>query len=225
MKFFAFIPAKKNSHGLANKNIKLFNNKPLIYWTINSAFKSSKIKKFLVSSDSPRILNLSKKYKAKLVHLRPKNLALPNTTMLKLVKYYKKFYKNYDAIVILQPTSPLRNFKDIDKACSIFQRENLDSLLSVKKLEHTSNPEQIFKLKNNKLNYLISRKKRQSIRQLKKTYYVSDGSAIYITKVKHINKFIIGGKIGAYVMPKNRSIDIDDYQDFKIAELLSKSKF
>jgi CMP-N,N'-diacetyllegionaminic acid synthase len=225
MKFFGIIPAKEKSSGLKNKNIKLFNKKPLIYWTIKAAKKSKKLKNFLITSDSNKILNISKKYKAKILHLRPKHLALPQTLMIDVVRYYYKYYQNYDAIVILQPTSPLRDSEDIDKACSIFERAGSDSLVAVKKLEHTSNPEQIFSLKKSQLKYLRNSPKQKFIRQKKKNYYVSNGSAVYITKIKNLSKFIIGGKISAYVMPKYKSIDIDDGDDFKAAEVLSKFKF
>jgi CMP-N-acetylneuraminic acid synthetase len=225
MKFFGIIPAKKRSSGLKNKNIKLFNNKPLIYWTIKAAKKSKKIKNFLITSDSNKILNISKKYKAKILHLRPKNLALPKTLMIDVVRYYYKFYQNYDAVVILQPTSPLRDSEDIDKACSIFEKTKSDSLVAVKRLEHTSNPEQIFSLKKSQLKYFRKGPKQKFIRQKKNKYYVSNGSAIYITKIKKLNKFIIGGKISAYIMPKYKSIDIDDGDDFRVAEILSKLKF
>lgn len=95
-------------------------------------------------------------------------MALPKTLMIDVVRYYYKFYQNYDAVVILQPTSPLRDSKDIDKACSIFERTKSDSLVAVKKLEHTSNPEQIFSLQKLQLKYFRKSPNQKFIRQEKK---------------------------------------------------------
>lgn len=224
MNFFGFIPAKSNSKGLKNKNIKIFNNKPLIYWTIKAANESKKISNFLVSTDSKKIKKIAKRYKANVPFLRPKRLSRFNTPMIEVVKHAYKFYKKFDAVVLLQPTSPLRDYRDIDNACKIFEKSKADSLIAVNQLKHTSNPEQVFILKKNFLKYK-SNKKKETIRQKKKIYYSSNGSAIYITKVKYIKKFIVGGKIVPFFMPKIKSIDIDDAEDFKIAELISKKKF
>lgn len=227
MKFIALVPARSGSQSIKNKNMKNFNGKPLIYWTIREALKAKKISEIIISTDSGKILNYCKK-KFKRISLikRDKNLALSNTPMHKVIKdVYKKIKldkKEFDGFVLLQPTSPLRLALDIDKACQIFEKNNPDSLISVTKLNHKFNPESLFKKKKLILKK-ISNKKNPSIRQKKKTYFSNNGAAIYITKKQNIKKYIIGGRILGYEMPDHRSIDIDTDFDFKIAELIKRN--
>ena len=119
-KILAFIPARGGSKGIPNKNIKLFNGKPLIQWTIKSALKSKLINKVIVSSDSKKILSLSKKFGADVI-LRPKNISGDLATTASAIKHYIKNTKeSFDTIVLLSPTSPLRKKKDIDNAIKEF---------------------------------------------------------------------------------------------------------
>ena len=103
-----------------------------------------------------------------------------------VVKYeiQKGNFENYDAVILLQPTSPLRDSVDIDKACKIFMKNKADSLVSIKQIEHTSNPESLY----NKKKFLkrINNLNKISLRQKKKNYYAPNGAAIYITKLSKI---------------------------------------
>ena len=129
-KILAFIPARGGSKGIPNKNIKLFNGKPLIEWTINSALKSKLISKVIVSSDSKKILSISKKLGADIV-LRPKNISGDFATTESAIKHYIKNTKeSFDTIVLLSPTSPIRKMKDIDNAIKEFKSKKQDSCFS-----------------------------------------------------------------------------------------------
>ena len=88
-KILAFIPARSGSKGIPNKNIKLFNGKPLVEWTINSALKSKQVDKVVVSSDSKKILSISKKLGAEIV-LRPKDISGDYATTESAIKHYIK---------------------------------------------------------------------------------------------------------------------------------------
>ena len=118
-KNYAFIFARGGSKELKNKNIKLFNGKPLIYYSINLAKKSKKIKKIFVSSDDKKILEISRKYGAQTI-LRPKSLSKDNSSELNAwkhaINYVKEKGENFDNFISLPCTSPLRNLKDINKA-------------------------------------------------------------------------------------------------------------
>jgi|TARA_B110000977_G_scaffold201524_1_gene296616 CMP-N,N'-diacetyllegionaminic acid synthase len=228
VKFLAIIPARKNSKTLKDKNIKLFNGKPLIYWTIKEALKSKYLSDIILSTDSEKIIKYCKKFKIKIPFKRPKDISLSKTPMLKVIEHVlenKEVRKqNYDAIVLLQPTSPLRIASDIDKACKVYMREKPDSLVTINQVNHTFNPESLFNKKGSFISKAF-RIKKESIRQNKKKYFAPNGAAIYITSKKKISKFIIGGKkIIGILMPKERSIDIDDIIDFKIAEFLKKNE-
>lgn len=127
MKIIGIIPARAGSKGVKNKNIVNVNGKPLIYYTIQAA-KQSKLKNFVVSSDSIKILNIVKKYGINKLHLRPKKFSLDSTRSIELFKYLRKElekYYSFDAIMILQPTSPMRRSVDINKAINLFKKKKV----------------------------------------------------------------------------------------------------
>ena len=212
MKLLAIIPARKGSKGIPNKNYKIFNKKPLIYWTIKAALKSRCFDKIIVSTDSQKIQDFSKKMGVESPYLRPKNLSGDKTNVHKYIP---------EAVAILQPTSPLREFSDIKNCCKIFKKFKPDSLVSILKISHNYNPENLYTLKKN---YLTKIKKEKKLlqRQQQKIYYARNGASIYITKMDKIKNFILGGKIKGYEMNKLKSIDINDINDFIFAELIQK---
>ena len=211
--FIAIIPARGNSQRIKDKNIKIFNGKPLIYWTIIAALKSKFIDEVYVSSDDKRILKISNQYSAKTV-TRPKNLSghiIHGDIAMKHA--YLKINKSFDYIVMLQPTCPLRTSANIDKAAKIILKKKYDRLLSV-------NIDTSFlwkKEKNfyNSINYNFNKRPRKQDIE----FYKENG-AIYITKKKILIKDNnrLGGKIGIFNMKNEISIDIDTLSDFKTAE-------
>ena len=159
--------------------------------------------------------------------IRPKNIshgkAKAHDVIIHAISYLKKKTKYIpDAIVYLQPTSPLRETIDINNCCKLYKKYKPDNLVSIVKLHHNLNPEEIYKKKG--INKLIKLNKKKSIplRQAKKNYYGKNGAAIYISNVKKINKFIDGGNLIGYEMNKLKSIDIDELDDFKLAEVIQK---
>ncbi len=229
MKFLAIIPARKGSKTLPNKNYKNFNRKPLIYWTIKAAQKSKCFEKIMVSTDSKKIQIISKKMGVECPYLRPKKLSGDQINVHKVVKHVINYYKKKkyvpEAVVLLQPTSPLREFSDIKNCCKIFKKFKPDSLVSVLKIQHNYNPDNLYTLKKNNLSPRV--KKNQLLqRQQQKDYYARNGASIYITKTSRIKDYILGGKIKGYLMNKIKSIDINDKYDFSLAEILqSKYKY
>ena len=226
--FLALIPARSGSKGLKDKNFLNFNKKPLIYWTIIESLKSKYISDVIVSSDSKKIKNYCSKFKQVNFINRPKKFAKDSTTMFELVNHIvdNQIKKKYKYLIILQPTSPLRDSKDIDNSCKTILSKNFDSLVSVEEVPHRFAPQNIYKKKKNllknvsKKNQLINRQKFL----LKNRYYARNGAAIYITKLKFIKKFLIGGKIGGYLMPQWKNIDINNYFEFKVAEYIMSNK-
>lgn len=219
-KILAFIPARGGSKGIPNKNIKLFNGKPLIEWTIKSALKSKLINKVIVSSDSKKILSLSKKFGADVV-LRPKNISGDfATTESAIMHYIKNTKESFDTIVLLSPTSPLRKKRDIDNAIKEFQSKKLDSCFSASKLLDFL----IWKLNKKKkyesINYDFQNR---GTRQKRELNYVENGS-IYVFKTKLIKYYNnrIAGKIGMYLMDFWQSFEIDEKDDWKMLETIQK---
>ncbi|HEG8135260.1 TPA: acylneuraminate cytidylyltransferase family protein, partial [Campylobacter jejuni] len=116
----AVIPARSGSKGIKNKNLVLLNNQPLIYYTIKAALNSKCISKVLVSSDSEEILSYAKSQNVDILK-RPIELAQDDTTSDKVLLHALEFYKDYEDVIFLQPTSPLRTNIHIDEAFKIYK--------------------------------------------------------------------------------------------------------
>jgi CMP-N-acetylneuraminic acid synthetase len=227
LKFLAIIPARKGSKGVKNKNIKLINKKPLIEYTINSTLTSELIDRIIVSTNDKKIIKLCKKKKVEFI-VRPENLSNDKSNTLECIKHVLKYLdrkENYhpDAIITLQPTSPLRTTKHINDAIKLFKsNEKADSLVSCESIPNKFYPFSSFLITKDNFVKKNFKKKEIYIRQNKINYYSRNGAAIYITRRNKINNYIIGGKILAFRMDKISSIDIDDHVDFMLAEFFLK---
>ena len=221
----AIIPSKSYSSRWKNKNIKIFNKKPLIQYTIDAALKSKLIKRIVVSTDSLKIARISKKLGAEVPFLRPKKYSRTNSTLKEVCIHAinfleKKEKKAIESIIVLQPTSPLRNSKDIDKAIRLFKKNNVKYFTSFTK---TKPFEWLYNLKKNKNFFQISKTKIKNSQNLKQTFILN--GAIYIFKKKFLyNKKSSYSKLKGLLMPRSRSVDIDDINDFNYAEYLIKNK-
>jgi len=219
-KILIIIPARGGSVRIKDKNIKKFNNKPLIYWTIRAAKKSKYPNDIYVTSESKKILSISKKFGANII-LRPKGLSNNKIMTDASIKHaIKTIDKKYDFIIYLQPTSPLRKNDDIDRAINIFLSSKADSLISAYKTNIF-----LWGKKSNSYYKPINYNYLKRPRSQDFSNFIENGS-IYIFKPKIIKKTNcrLGGKISVYQMPKWQSIDIDDISDFKEAEELFKKK-
>lgn len=215
MNFLCIIPARANSKRLINKNIKKINNQPLIYWSLNFASQIKEFKKIILTTDSDKIINCSKEFKNIFSLKRPKNLSNSKTSMIDVVNHVlKKESQIYDAVVILQPTSPLRKINTILKALKIFKTNKYDSLVTVCKINNKSIPKNlILSSKNGIVNNLkFDHKPYNDI------YYKLDGGVVFITKIKQIKKSIIGGVTKLLEVDFPEAIDIDTEYDFKVAK-------
>ncbi len=222
----AIIPARGGSKGLPNKNMKIFNGRPMIQATIDAA-KNSKLVNFVyVSTDDKEISDFSKSCGAESPFLRPKDLSeddsLVNDTLKYMInKLETEHSKDCSSIVLLQPTSPLRTIEDIDNAITIFKNKNADSVISFVKSDH---PISWNKKLHKDGRVSLSENESFSNRQEHDETYYPNG-AIYVLKKEMImvEKFY-SQKTYAYLMPRERSVDIDDIFQFKLAEFLAKSQ-
>lgn len=222
-KFCAIIPARQGSTRIKNKNLKNINGKPLIYWTIKEAKKSKYLNSIIVSTDSKSIKKFCLKNKVNVPFLRPKKLSNEKSSMHSVLKHAHNYLKNndqhFDFYVLLQPTSPLRTVEDIDSACKIIDKKNFDSLVSVVKLKKYMSPVLVYTSKNMQTLQSFNKKDKKK----SGIFYSRNGAAIYITKVKNVMNYILGGRLGFYLMPSSRSVDIDEQDDFLMAEKLLKN--
>ena len=220
-KIIAIIPARGGSKGIAGKNIKQLNGKPLICHTIGEVLKSKYLDKVFVSTDDTSIANISKNCGAKIID-RPAELAKDKSPTIDAIFHAIDALEdtsNQDVIILLQPTSPLRNITDIDTALEMFIETDCDSVISMCKVEHS--PYWYFKYEGKKLKPLLGDGHLKMRRQELPDVYRPNG-AIYITTIKNLykNNGFYCDKIAPYVMSPERSIDIDEEIDFKLAELL-----
>ena len=222
-KVLAIIPARKSSEELKNKNIRKFNKKPLIFWTLKAAEKSKLIDEVVVSSNSNKILNYSKKFKKFALSKRPEKLSTKKSEIIDTIFFEMKKFENCEIIVLLQPTSPLRRSEDIDKSLSKMIVNKRESCVSYTEIKY--NPYNFYFIKKNKINFLVNKKKKiksTNRQSFKKVFYPSGD--IYISTSNRLKKKknFIDLKTYPYIVSTKRASDIDNIWDFKTAEFKLK---
>ncbi len=221
LKYLAIIPARGGSKGILGKNLKEVNGKPLIAWSIEHALSSPEVQHVIVSTDNEEIAKISKDYGAEVPFIRPIDLAQDATptepVLIHALDFYEKQDYFFDAVILLQPTSPFRKQSTLSKAIKEFENSNSDSLLSVCENHHffwknKAKPEALYDFQN--------RPRRQDISEFDRWY--RENGSIYITRA-HIlrkNNNRLGGKISMFVMTEEESWEIDSQADLKIASAL-----
>ncbi len=198
--------------------------KPLITWTIEQAAKSKYIDKIITSTYDEEIANISKKYGAEVPFVRPKELATDKArgidVVLHAIGWLEENNWSYDPLILLQPTSPLRIFEDIDKAIELLFSKKAKAVVSVCLSEHHPYKANTLPTDGSMKNFArgdIANNNRQEL----PTYYRENG-AIYLFYCDYVKKRkgFFGNETFAYIMPQERSIDIDSEIDIKIAEIL-----
>jgi len=218
--FLAIIPARGGSKRLPNKNILDLNGKPLVLWSVDAGLKSQYIDKVVVTSDNYNILNISREAGAMVID-RPTYLANDTATTFAVVEHTINNIEYYDYVVLLQPTSPLRNETHIDEAIELLLRKSADSIISVCETNHSPLWSNVLP-KNSSMSNFIPESLFDKRSQDLETYYRLNG-AIYICDTNKLMKekgFFLKKNIFAYRMDKNVSIDIDEEVDLKIAGVL-----
>lgn len=223
----ALIPARGGSKSIPKKNIALLMGKPLIGWTIEAALNTEEIDRIIVSTDSTEIATIANSYGAE-VKIRPdllsKDDSLVIDTIFHVLKELKGEGEAVDYLVLLEPTAPLRSREDIQKSIELLDREGYDSVATY--TEASLNPHRAWTIKNNKPEVFIDGAIPWLPRQKQPKAYQLNG-AVYVIKISELREDIPGlvfGYTGAVIMPKERSIDIDDEVDFLIAEMIMKKQ-
>jgi len=223
----ALIPARGGSKRLPRKNIRPLLGKPLIAWTIEQALISKYIDRVIVSTDDKEIAEVSQKYGAEVPFMRPKELATDEAGSVDVILHALKYLEdadNYspDIVVLLQPTSPLRTTEETDKALELFFTNKYDSLISV--YEAPKHYLWLFESKEDFLRPFACLRSKLADNKPHK-FYVPNG-AIYIANSETLkkNKTFYTKKLSYFVMPYERSIDIDTELDLIIAETILEKK-
>lgn len=227
----AIIPARSGSKGLPGKNIKELCGKPLIAWSIEAGLGSQYIDEVMVTTDSEEIAEVARKFGVSVPFLRPPELASDTATSFDAVNHAIDFYKrelnrSFDYIVLLEPTSPLREKEDIDKAIELLlSNSQASAVVGISKTE-SQNP--AFLAKKDEHGFLVGYEDRK-IKVLRRQdigeVYFFEGS-VYVSQTEALltkKTFYHENTLG-YEFPKWKSLEIDDLDDFIMAEALMKHK-
>lgn len=220
MQILAVIPARGGSKGIPKKNIRLMNGKPLISYSINNAKNSRYITDVFVTTDSNEISEVAEEYGVEIIK-RDESLSSDLITLDPVVFHAKNCAekiknKKYDAVVTLQPTSPLLKTETLDNAIEYFINGNYDTVISVINKPHLS-----WGLQENKIIPLY--KERKNRQELPPQYF--ETGAFLIAKADCVkNNTRIGKNVSVFEVAENESIDIDDKNDWLLTENLMKCK-
>jgi N-acylneuraminate cytidylyltransferase len=209
----AIIPARGGSKGVLRKNICSVGGKPLIAWTIEEARKSRYIDRLILSSEDAEIITVAKTWGCEVPFVRPAELAQDETPGIAPVLHAIQSLPGYDYLVLLQPTSPLRNTSDIDSCLELCVREGIRSCVSV--TEPRNSPYWMYLLDaGGRMKPLIETEQSFDRRQELPKVYVLNG-AVYVAECEWILNYrtFVTAETKAYLMPKERSIDIDSELD------------
>ncbi|MFD0590674.1 cytidylyltransferase domain-containing protein [Paenibacillus sp. GCM10027627] len=215
----AVIPARGGSKGVPGKNIRELAGKPLIAWTIEEAHKSKYIDYVAVSSDDQAIMDISRKWGAEVPFTRPSHLAQDDTPGISPILHAIHELPGYDYVVCLQPTSPMRITEDIDRCVEMMLSCSAPSAVSV--TEPDKSPYWMFTIDNGFRMQPIMGTTGATRRQDLPNVYALNG-AVYVAEVNGLlqSATFLTEETAGYIMPKERSLDIDTMLDFQICEYL-----
>ena len=221
-KIIAVIPARKNSKGIKKKNLIKLNGLPLISYSIDYAKKSKLIDRIFVSTDGEKIASVSKKFGSEII-IRPKNLSndiiMPDHAVVHAINYVEKVLNyNFDYVVFLQPTTPLRKLDELDEAIKLCVKKDFDTVFSsidYKPFLWRRKKKSIYPVSGNPFN----RKRRQIINDINET------GSYYVTKKEAFKKFKnrFGKKISNYNSDILSFFEIDSLTDYKYIKELFKT--
>jgi CMP-N-acetylneuraminic acid synthetase len=223
VKILALIPARGGSKGIPRKNIKPLVGKPLIAWTITEALKSCYLDEVVVSTEDAEIADVAKQWGASLPFMRPAELAQDDTPGAAPAIHALQVLPGYDVVLLLQPTSPLRTTADIDAFIEKAMEEKPQSMTSV--YPTPKNPYWMYTLGDSARLQPIMGAQTIHRRQDMPTIYAANGALYWAEKnwLAANNTFVTSETTG-YVMPAERSIDLDSPVDWQLAELLLQSR-
>ena len=224
MKVLAIIPARGGSKGIPDKNIRIMNGKPLISYTIEVAKKSKLLTDIIVSSDSDKIIEVAKEYNCAFFKRKDKNAQDNSPIEPTISELIENLDTDYEVIMLLQPTAPIREAKDIDAVINMFIKSpDLENVVSVVELDDI-HPGRMYRFIDDNtfipLDKSLERKRRQELFPV----YIRNG-AIYAITTKAFKKYkkIILNEKSPYIMPENKWLNIDTQRDLIVGEALLKA--
>jgi CMP-N,N'-diacetyllegionaminic acid synthase len=223
MRVLALIPARGGSKGIPRKNIRTIAGKPLISWTIEAALSTIGIDDVVVSTDDEEIADVARRSGAAVPFIRPADLATDQTPGIDPVLHALGMMPDFDAVVLLQPTSPLRTPADIEAVLALDRNGTSPSVVSVCAAD--AHPAWMYTLGEGGAMIPLADTPSVARRQDLDPVYALNG-AIYYAHVEWLKtqRRFVGPHTLAYVMPVDRSVDIDTPLDWRISEMLLQDR-
>lgn len=220
MSILAIIPAREGSKGIPRKNIKPLMGKPLIGWTIDAAKRSSCIDRLIVSTEDEKIALVARELGADVPFMRPAELAADDTPGISPVLHTISQLPDYEWVLLLQPTSPLRTAEDIDGIWQFCRERGAPSAVSI--CEVGKHPYWMYQCNpTQRLEPFIKGRPNVTRRQDLPPAYALNG-ALYLARTDWLleQQNFIGPETLGYIMPAERSVDLDTLQDWRWVEFL-----
>lgn len=228
MRNIAIITARSGSKGLPDKNIKLLNGKPLMWYTINAARKSHVFNEIMVSTDSEEYAQIARECGANVPFLRSADTSAGTASSWDAVKevleQYERMGQSFDTVTMLQPTSPLRTYAHIQEGYDMLNRKKANAIIAVVEEEHSPLWSNTLPIDGSMYGFIrpeVLNRPRQEL----KPYYRING-ALYIVKKNVLENIadLYNNGCYAYIMEREDSVDIDTELDFRLAELLLRCR-
>lgn len=228
MKVLGIIPARGGSKGIPGKNIKMLNGRPLMAYTVDAIQESQKISKVILSSDDESILEVGRSLGLEVPFTRPSDLATDASPTLPVILHTLDFFESqnihFDAICILQLTSPFRKNGLIDEAIQVMEENTTDSVISVLPVPHEYNPHWVFEPDDTGFlkiatgeSEIIPRRQ-----ELPNSYFRDGGLYLTRTEVLRNQKSLFGSKIGYVIGDASKHVNLDTMEDWFEAEVLAQ---
>lgn len=225
MKTLGIVPARAGSKRCVKKNLRMLGGKPLVAWAIEAGLAASRLNRLIVSSDDAEVLQIAAGYGSHLPLRRPDELCTDTALAIEYVQHALAELEArgegpFDAIAILQPSSPFTLASDIDSTLALLETSGADSAVSVMQLDFMVHPTKLKKLEGDRLLPFFEEESGRMANHQLPAVFVRNG-CVYATRRASIDAGkVIGDDCRAYVMPRERSADINDEADMLYAEFL-----
>lgn len=219
MNVVGLIPARRGSKGIPGKNLVALHGKPLIQWTLEAALASRALTEVVVTTDWDEVVELAERFSVRILR-RPAELASDDAPMRDVVLHALDALGPRDAVVLLQPTSPLRRAEHVDEAATLLFETGADSVVSVVEVPHRYRAGSLMEVVDGRLVSVAGEPATR--RQDKAVLYARNGPAVlaFTTDAARRHPTLYGGDCRPYVMRPRESVDVDDPFDLELAEFL-----
>jgi CMP-N-acetylneuraminic acid synthetase len=226
MRVLGLVPARGGSKGVPRKNVRLLAGKPLLQWTAEAALAATRLDRVVLSTDDEEIADVGRRCGLDVPFLRPAELARDDTPTLPVVRHALSWVEErgsrYDAVCLLQPTSPFRSARDIDACIELLEESTADAVVTTLRVPSEYNPHWVYLRQGDGLLRLATGESQPiARRQLLPPAFHRDGS-IYVTRRSAIvdGDSLYGARVVGYELDASRSVNIDDLDDWRRAEAM-----